>query len=228
MIDLYYWPTPNGWKVTLMLEETGLPYTVKPVNIGRGEQFAPEFLAISPNNRMPALVDHAPTDGGAPLAMFESGAILQYLGNKTGQFYPQDVRARAEVDSWLMWQMGGLGPMMGQANHFALYAKEKIPYAITRYMDEVARLFGVMERRLADRDYLAGSYSIADMAAWSWAVAYERLGLDGAPYPRVRAWIDRVGAREAVQRGRAVGADLWNSKTTVLDDEARKALFGQR
>lgn len=228
MIDLYYWPTPNGWKVTLMLEETGLPYTVKPVNIGRGEQFAPEFLAISPNNRMPALVDHAPTDGGAPLAMFESGAILQYLGNKTGQFYPADVRARAEVDSWLMWQMGGLGPMMGQANHFALYAKEKIPYAITRYMDEVARLFGVMERRLADRDYLAGSYSIADMAAWSWAVAYERLGLDGAPYPRVRAWIDRVGAREAVQRGRAVGADLWNSKTTVLDDEARKALFGKR
>lgn len=228
MIDLYYWPTPNGWKVTLMLEETGLPYTVKPVNIGRGEQFAPEFLAISPNNRMPALVDHAPADGGAPLAMFESGAILQYLGNKTGQFYPADVRARAEVDSWLMWQMGGLGPMMGQANHFALYAKEKIPYAITRYMDEVARLFGVMERRLADRDYLAGSYSIADMAAWSWAVAYERLGLDGAPYPRVRAWIDRVGAREAVQRGRAVGADLWNSKTTVLDDEARKALFGQR
>lgn len=228
MIDLYYWPTPNGWKVTLMLEETGLPYTVKPVNIGRGEQFAPEFLAISPNNRMPAIVDHAPTDGGAPLAMFESGAILQYLGNKTGQFYPQDVRARAEVDSWLMWQMGGLGPMMGQANHFALYAKEKIPYAITRYMDEVARLFGVMERRLAERDYLAGSYSIADMAAWSWAVAYERLGLDGAPYPRVRAWIDRVGAREAVQRGRAVGADLWNSKTTVLDDEARKALFGQR
>ena len=228
MIDLYYWPTPNGWKVTLMLEETGLPYTVKPVNIGRGEQFAPEFLAISPNNRMPALVDHAPADGGAPLAMFESGAILQYLGNKTGQFYPQDVRARAEVDSWLMWQMGGLGPMMGQANHFALYAKEKIPYAITRYMDEVARLFGVMERRLADRDYLAGSYSIADMAAWSWAVAYERLGLDGAPYPRVRAWIDRVGAREAVQRGRAVGADLWNSKTTVLDDEARKALFEKR
>jgi GST-like protein len=228
MIDLYYWPTPNGWKVTLMLEETGLPYTVKPVNIGRGEQFAPEFLAISPNNRMPALVDHAPADGGAPLAMFESGAILQYLGNKTGQFYPADVRARAEVDSWLMWQMGGLGPMMGQANHFALYAKEKIPYAITRYMDEVARLFGVMERRLADRDYLAGSYSIADMAAWSWAVAYERLGLDGAPYPRVRAWIDRVGAREAVQRGRAVGADLWNSKTTVLDDEARKALFGKR
>lgn len=228
MIDLYYWPTPNGWKVTLMLEETGLPYTVKPVNIGRGEQFAPEFLAISPNNRMPAIVDHAPADGGAPLAMFESGAILQYLGNKTGQFYPQDVRARAEVDSWLMWQMGGLGPMMGQANHFALYAKEKIPYAITRYMDEVARLFGVMERRLADRDYLAGAYSIADMAAWSWAVAYERLGLDGAPYPRVRAWIDRVGAREAVQRGRAVGADLWHSKSTVIDEEARKVLFGQR
>jgi len=228
MIDLYYWPTPNGWKVTLMLEETGLPYTVKPVNIGRGEQFAPEFLAISPNNRMPALVDHAPADGGAPLSMFESGAILQYLGNKTGQFYPQDVRARAEVDSWLMWQMGGLGPMMGQANHFALYAKEKIPYAITRYMDEVARLFGVMERRLADRDYLAGDYSIADMAAWSWAVAYERLGLDGAPYPRVRAWIDRVGAREAVQRGRAVGADLWHSKSTVIDEEARKVLFGQR
>lgn len=228
MIDLYYWPTPNGWKVTLMLEETGTPYTVKPVNIGRGEQFAPEFLAISPNNRMPAIVDHAPADGGAPLAMFESGAILQYLGNKTGQFYPQDVRARAEVDSWLMWQMGGLGPMMGQANHFALYAKEKIPYAITRYMDEVARLFGVMERRLADRDYLAGSYSIADMAAWSWAVAYERLGLDGAPYPRVRAWIDRVGAREAVQRGRAVGADLWHSKSTVIDEEARKVLFGQR
>ncbi len=228
MIDLYYWPTPNGWKVTLMLEETGLPYTVKPINIGRGEQFAPEFLALSPNNRMPALVDHDPPDGGGPLSMFESGAILQYLGDKTGQFYPKELRARTEVNMWLMWQMGGLGPMMGQANHFALYAADKIPYAINRYMDEVRRLFGVMERRLADRDHLAGDYSIADMAAWSWAVAYERLGVDIAPFPLVRAWIERVGSREAVQRGRAVGRDLWNSKTTELDEEARKALFNQR
>jgi len=228
MIDLHYWPTPNGWKVTIMLEETGLPYTVKPVNIGRGDQFQPDFLAIAPNNRMPAIVDHAPADGGPPLSMFESGAILQYLGNKTGQFYPTELRARTEVDVWLMWQMGGLGPMMGQANHFALYAKEKLPYAITRYMDETNRLFGVMERRLADRDYLAGDYSIADMAAWSWAVAYERLGVDIAPFPRVLAWIGRVGAREAVQRGRAVGSDLWHSKSTVIDEEARKVLFGQK
>src|SRR5262245_44437778 len=174
MIDLYYWPTPNGYKVSIMLEETGLPYTLIPVNIGRGEQFKPEFLAISPNNRMPAIVDRAPADGGAPISIFESGAILLYLAEKTRCFMPADIRGRYEVMQWVMWQMGGLGPMAGQANHFRSYAPEQIPYAIDRYTKEVNRLLGVMNIRLRDREYLAGDYSIADMMSFPWVVPIER------------------------------------------------------
>ncbi len=224
MIDLYYWPTPNGWKVSVALEETGLDYRVVPVNIGRGEQFKPEFLAISPNNRMPAIVDHDPVGGGEPLSVFESGAILLYIAEKTGQLMPKDLRGRYEVTQWLMWQMGGLGPMMGQANHFKTYAKERIPYATERYVNEVLRLFGVMERRLADRDYLAGEYSIADIASWCWAIGHVRLEIDAEPFPKVKAWMERVGSRPAAQRGRAVGAELYKGG---MDEEARKHLFGQ-
>lgn len=223
MIDLHYWPTPNGWKITIALEEMGLPYRVVPVNIGRGDQFKPEFLAISPNNRMPAIVDDDPPGGGTPVSVFESGAILLYLADKTRSFIPDDLRGRTAVHEWLMWQMGGLGPMLGQANHFANYATEKLPYAIDRYMKETERLFGVMERRLADRDYLAGSYSIADMASVSWARGHERLKIDMAPFPKVARWIARLNERPAVQRGLKVGAEM----SAPLDDEARKVLFGQ-
>ena len=222
MIDLHYWPTPNGWKITIALEEMALPYRVVPVNIGRGDQFKPEFLAISPNNRMPAIVDDDPPGGGAPLSVFESGAILLYLAEKTGRFAPADLRGRVAVHEWLMWQMGGLGPMMGQANHFAHYAPEKIPYAIERYRKETARLLGVMERALEGRDHLAGDYSVADMAAYPWARSHARLdvGLEGLP--RVAAWLERVGARPAVQAGLRVGKELG----APLDDEARRVLFG--
>ena len=223
MIDLHYWPTPNGWKITIALEEMGLPYRVIPVNIGRGEQFKPEFLAIAPNNRMPAIVDDDPPGGGAPIAVFESGAILLYLAEKTRSFIPDDLRGRTAVHEWLMWQMGGLGPMLGQANHFAAYAPEKIPYAIERYMKESERLFGVLERRLADRDYLAGEYSIADMAAVPWARAHERLKLDVTGFPKALAWIARVSERPAVQRGLKVAAEMG----APMDDEAKKVLFGQ-
>lgn len=223
MIDLHYWPTPNGWKISIALEEMGLPYRLLPVNIGRGEQFEPAFLAISPNNRMPAIVDDDPPGGGTPVSIFESGAILLYLAEKTRSFIPEDLRGRVAVHEWLMWQMGGLGPMMGQANHFANYAPEKIPYAIERYAKEVARLFGVMERRLAERDYLAGEYSIADMAAFPWAKGHEFLKMDMGPFPKVGAWIARIGERPAVQRGLKVGKELGKA----LDEEARKVLFGQ-
>lgn len=225
MIDLYYWPTPNGWKISVALEELSLPYTLHPVNIGRGEQFRPEFLAISPNNRMPAIIDHAPLDGGPPLSLFESGAILLYLAEKTQKLIPTDLRGRYEVTQWLMWQMGGLGPMMGQANHFKNYAPERISYATERYLTETLRLFGVLERRLADRDFLAGEYSIADIAAWCWAQGHHRLGLDVNPFAKTLAWIDRIAARPAVKAGLAVGKNL---QTHGLDDEARKHLFGQK
>jgi len=225
MIDLYYWPTPNGWKITIMLEETELAYTLKPVNIGRGEQFAPAFLAISPNNRMPAIVDHEPPDGGAPLAIFESGAILLYLAEKSGRFMPRDLRGRYEVTQWLMWQMGGLGPMLGQAHHFRGYAPEKLPYAIERYTNEANRLYGVMDRRLADRDFLAGDYSIADMACWPWIVPHERQGQTLDDFPNLKRWFETLRGRPAVQRGFAVGKDLRN--TAPMDETARKILFGQ-
>ncbi len=223
MIDLHYWPTPNGWKITIALEEMGLPYRVLPVNIGRGEQFKPDFLAISPNNRMPAIVDDDPPGGGTPVSVFESGAILLYLADKTRSFIPDDLRGRVAVHEWLMWQMGGLGPMMGQANHFVHYAPEKIAYGMERYTKEVERLFGVMERRLADRDYLAGEYSVADMAAFPWARLHDRLNIDAASFPRVAAWLARIDQRPAVQRALKVGKDA----IRPLDDEARKVLFGQ-
>jgi GST-like protein len=199
-IELYYWPTPNGWKITIMLEELGVPYEVKYVNIGRGEQFEPSFLAIAPNNRMPAIIDPEGPDG-EPISVFESGAILQYLGRKFGRFYPPDERARVEVDQWLFWQMGGLGPMAGQAHHFRQYAPEQVPYAIERYTNEVNRLYGVMDRRLADRDCLAGDYSIADMAAIGWVRPYRNQGQDLDDFPNLKRWFETLMARPAVEKG---------------------------
>ncbi len=225
MIDLYYWPTPNGRKITIMLEETALPYRVVPVDIGRGEQFKPEFLAISPNNRMPAIVDDEPLGGGAPISIFESAAILMYLAEKTGQFIPQDTRGKYEVLQWLMWQMGGLGPMAGQTHHFREYAPEKIQYAIDRYTNEVNRLYGVMDRRLSDREYLAGEYSIADMASWPWVVPWKTQGQNLEDFPNLKRWFDAMTARPAVQRARVVGREL--VRQNAMDDEARKVLFGQ-
>jgi GST-like protein len=225
MIDLHYWPTPNGWKITIMLEETGLPYRVVPVNIGRGEQFRPEFLSISPNNRMPAIVDHAPAGGGGPLSVFESGAILLYLGDKTGKFLPSDLRGRYEVTQWVMWQMGGLGPMAGQAHHFRQYAAEKIAYAIDRYTNEVNRLYGVMNRRLADREFLAGAYSIADMAAFPWVVPYQNQGQKLEDFPHLQRWFEAMKARPAVARALEIGKEL--RSPAGMDEEAKKILFGQ-
>jgi GSH-dependent disulfide-bond oxidoreductase len=225
-IALHYWPTPNGWKITIMLEECGLPYEVKLVNIGKGEQFQPEFLAISPNNRMPAIVDPA-GPGGQPISVFESGAILQYLGRKTGKFYPRDERARVEVDEWLFWQMGGFGPMLGQTHHFRIYAPEKIPYAIDRYTNESNRLYGVMNRRLADRPFLAGEYSIADMACVGWAKLWERQGQNIADFPHVERWLNTLMARPAVERGMAVSAEM-RAQSNPADPAARAVLFGQR
>ena len=225
MIDLHYWPTPNGWKVSILLEETGLPYRLVPVNIGRGEQFKPEFLAISPNNRMPAIVDHDPPGGGAPVSVFESGAILVYLAEKAGQFLPTDLRGRYEVLQWVMWQMGGLGPMAGQAHHFRQYAPEPLAYAIDRYTKEVNRLYGVLDKRLADREYLAGAYSIADMAAWPWVVPWANQGQKIEEFPNLQRWLEAIKARPAVERGFAVGKEL--RSTAPMDDEAKKVLFGQ-
>jgi len=221
-IALYYWPTPNGHKISIMLEELGVPYQLHPIDIGKGEQFAPSFLKIAPNNRMPAIVD-PDGPGGRPVSVFESGAILQYLGRKYGRFYPQEERQRIQVEEWLFWQVGGLGPMAGQANHFLTYAKEDLPYPKKRYTDEVHRLCGVMNRRLATRKYLAGAYSIADMACWSWVLsATKYTNLD--EFPNLKAWRDRVGARPAVVRGKALGAELRKPMT----DADRKHLFGQR
>src|SRR5215475_11493637 len=197
-IELYYWPTPNGWKISMMLEECKLPYVLKPVNIGKGEQFEPGFLRISPNNRMPAIVD-PDGPGGKPISVFESGAILQYLGRKTGKFYPKDERARVAVEEWLFWQMGGLGPMAGQAVHFRRYAPRQIAYAIARYTNEVNRLYGVMNSRLADREFLAGHYSIADMACIGWVRLAERQGQDLAQFPQVKRWFEAIRARDAVK-----------------------------
>jgi len=225
MIDLHYWPTPNGRKITVMLEEIGVPYQVIPVDIGRGAQFTPEFLAISTNNRMPAIVDHEPLGGGAPISIFESGAILVYLAEKTGKLMPTDPRGKYEVLQWVFWQMAGLGPMAGQAHHFREYAPEKIPYAIDRYTNEVNRLYGVMDRRLSDRPYLAGDYSIADIAAWPWVVPWKTQGQNMDDFPNLKRWFDAISARPAVERGRAVGREL--PRKNSMDDEARKVLFGQ-
>lgn len=199
-IDVHTWSTPNGWKIPIMLEECGLPYRVLPVNIGKGEQMAPDFLEISPNNKIPAIVDPE-GPGGQAITVFESGAILQYLGRKTGCLYPSEERARVAVDEWLFWQVGGFGPMLGQAHHFRIYAKEKIPYAVERYTEEARRLYGVLDRRLEGREHLAGEYSIADIATLTWAKSYEKQGIDLAQFANVRRWLDAVLARPAVQRG---------------------------
>jgi GST-like protein len=235
-IELHYWPTPNGWKVSIALEEMGLPYELVPVNIGAGEQFKPGFQAISPNGRMPAIVDPDGPDGQT-ISVFESGAILQYLGRKSGQFYPDDERGRVEVDQWVFWQMGGLGPMAGQTHHFRQYAPSFIPdqrqvaYGAIRYTNETHRLYGVLDRRLKDRDFIAGDYSIADMASWPWVIPHRNQGIDLAEFPSLKAWFERVGAREGVQRGFAVGAELRRAGLQSSGREAeaaRQVLFGQR
>ncbi|HEU4664854.1 MAG TPA: glutathione binding-like protein [Dokdonella sp.] len=228
MIDLHYWPTPNGHKITLLLEETGLDYTIKPVNIGAGEQFRPEFLAIAPNNRMPAIVDHAPADGGAPLSLFESGAILLYLAEKTGQLMPTDLRGRETVLQWLFWQMAGLGPMTGQYGHFRVYAPEPVPYAIDRYTKEAHRLLGVLERRLEGRAFIVGDdYSIADIACYPWINPYGKAPIDLADYPEIRRWHAAIAARPATQRAYARGIEVSPPSDQPLSEQARRILFGQ-
>jgi len=226
-IELYFWPTPNGFKLTMMLEECGLPYEVKYVNIALGEQFEPEFLAISPNNRMPALVD-PDGPGGAPISLFESGAILQYLGRKTGKFYPRAERARCEVDQWLHWQMGNLGPMAGQTHHFNNYAPEKIPYAIDRYVNEVNRLYGVMNKRLEDCEFLAGDYSIADMAAYPWVRPYKRQNQKLSDFPALDTWFGTIHDRPATARAISVGKVEAATFDLSKDKGAQSVLFGQR
>ncbi|HAO41569.1 MAG TPA: thiol:disulfide oxidoreductase [Afipia sp.] len=225
MIDLYYWPTPNGHKITMFLEETGLAYTIHPINIGTGDQFKPEFLAFSPNNRMPAMIDQAPADGGAPVKIFESGAILIYLAEKTGRFLPQDLRGRFKVIQWVMWQMGGLGPMLGQHGHFALYAPEKIPYAIERYRDEAARLYAVLDRQLGRTGaYVAGEeYSIADIACFPWAMTHKAQGFTFDDFPNLKRWYATVRARPEVQKGLSVG----KFDKTPFTEEQRKNMFGK-
>jgi GST-like protein len=225
MIDLYYWTTPNGHKVAMFLEETGLPYKIVPVQIGAGDQFKPEFLAISPNNRIPAIVDHEPKDGGAPVSVFESGAILLYLAEKTGRFIPADLRGRADVLQWLFWQMGGLGPMAGQNHHFSQYAPEKLSYAIDRYVNETNRLYGVLNKRLADRPFVAGDYSIADMAAYPWIVPHERQGQKLEDFPHLKRWFEEIKARPATVRAYDHAKEI-NTQPTMSED-ARKVLFGQ-
>ncbi|MDH3946617.1 MAG: glutathione S-transferase N-terminal domain-containing protein, partial [Chromatiales bacterium] len=200
MIDLYYWTTPNGHKITIFLEESGLEYRIHPINIGKGDQFAPEFLRISPNNRIPAIVDQAPADGGEPVALFESGAILHYLAQKTGRFLSAELRGQAETLQWLFWQMGGLGPMAGQNHHFRLYAKDKIPYAIDRYVNETHRLYGVLDKRLGDREFVAGDYSIADMAIYPWIRPYENQGQDIDEFASLKRWFIAISERPAVER----------------------------
>lgn len=225
-IEVHYWPTPNGYKVTIMLEEIGVPYEVKYVNIGRGEQFEPNFLAISPNNRMPAIVDPE-GPGGEPISAFESGAILMYLGRKFGRLYPlDDERRRVEVEEWLIWQVANIGPMLGQNHHFRNYAPEKLPYAIRRYEDEAHRLYGVLNKRLAGRDFVAGDYSIADIAILPWTRNYERQGVDIAEFPHARRWLERLLARPAVERGLKVGIE--RRMDLAKDREAQKILFNQR
>lgn len=226
MIDLHYWPTPNGHKITMFLEEANLPYRIVPVDIGRGDQFKSDFLAIAPNNRMPAIVDHEPPGGGAPISVFESGAILLYLSEKTGKFVPPDLRGRVEAVQWLFWQMAGLGPMLGQNHHFSQYAPEKIPYAINRYVNETNRLYGVLDKRLGDRPFVAGSdYTIADMAAYPWIVPYERQGQNLDEFPHLERWFEAIRARPATVRAYAKGKEI-NTRATI-DEAARRILFGQ-
>jgi GST-like protein len=225
MIELYFWTTPNGYKPLLFLEETGLPYVLKPVNIGKGEQFEPAFLKISPNNRMPAMVDTAPAGGAAPLSVFESGAILLYLADKTGRFIPPDLAGRWDCIQWVFWQMGGLGPMAGQNHHFSHYAPEKIPYAIKRYVDETNRLYGVLNKRLADREFVAGAYGIADMASYPWIVSHDRQGQTLDDFPHLKRWFEAIKARPATLRAYEKGKALNTAPT--MSDEAKRIMFGQ-
>jgi GST-like protein len=225
MIDLYYWPTPNGHKITIFLEEAGLNYQIIPVNIGAGDQFKPDFLRIAPNNRMPAIVDHDPLDDGESISIFESGAILLYLAEKTGQFLSTDLRIRQLVLEWLFWQMGGLGPMAGQNHHFSQYAPEKIPYAIDRYVRETNRLYGVLDRQLEGRDYIAGDYSIADMACYPWIVPHEKQQQKLVDFPHLKRWFEVMQGRSAVIRAYEKGQSL--SQNPVITEESRKILFGQ-
>lgn len=226
MIDLYYWTTPNGHKITMFLEEVGVPYRIVPINIGKGEQFAADFLAIAPNNRIPAIVDRDPAGGGAPISVFESGAILLYLAEKTGRLLPGDVRGRAEVTQWLFWQMGGLGPMAGQNHHFSAYAPEKIPYAIERYIKETNRLYGVLNRRLADRAFMAGEYSIADIASYPWIVPYERQGQNLEDFPHLKRWFEAIRDRPATVRAYEKAKEI-NTQPSVMSEESKRILFGQ-
>lgn len=226
MIDLYYWPTPNGHKITMFLEETGLPYRIIPVDIGTGDQFKPDFLKIAPNNRMPAIVDHDPGDKGAPVSVFESGAILLYLADKTGKLIAKDLRGRVETLQWLFWQMGGLGPMAGQNHHFSNYAPEKLPYAIDRYVRETSRLYAVLDKRLADRAFVAGAYSIADLACYPWIVPYERQGQKIEDFPNLKRWFEAIRARPAVIRAYEKGKSI-NPSPGIQTEEQRKILFGQ-
>jgi GSH-dependent disulfide-bond oxidoreductase len=227
MIELHYWTTPNGHKITIFLEETGLAYKIVPVDIGKGDQFKREFLGISPNNRIPAMIDHDPADGGKPIPVFESGAMLLYLADKTGKFIPHDLRGRTQVLEWLFWQMANLGPNSGQNNHFSNYAVEKIPYAMDRYRNEVNRLYGVLNRRLADRAYLAGDYSIADMASYPWIVPYERQGQKLEDFPHLKRWFEAIQARPAVQRAYAKAKEINPNLGGIRTPEERAILFGQ-
>lgn len=226
MIDVYYWPTPNGHKITMFLEETGLAYRIVPVNIGKGDQFKPDYLKISPNNKMPAIVDHAPSDGGAPISVFESGAILVYLGDKTGKLLPLDLRGRKAALEWLFWQVGGLGPMAGQNHHFSVYAPEKIPYAIERYVKETNRLYGVLDRRLEGRTFILGDeYSVADIASYPWIVPWKTQQQDLGAFPNVKRWLEAIERRPATRRAYAKG-EPYTSKQPMTE-EAKKILFGQ-
>ncbi|MFJ3467107.1 glutathione binding-like protein [Pseudomonas sp. NPDC090201] len=227
MIELYYWPTPNGHKITLFLEEAGLDYRIHPIDISAGDQFKPEFLAFSPNNRMPAIIDTAPADGGEPISVFESGAILLYLAQKTGRFMPSDVRGQNTVTEWLMWQVGGLGPMAGQNHHFGVYAPEKLPYAIDRYVNETNRLYGVLDRRLQGRDFITGQdYSVADMACYPWVVPWQRQQQNLDDFPNLKRWLNAIAARPATIRAYAKGETVSQNRTTVTE-EGKKILFGQ-
>ncbi|GHB48155.1 thiol:disulfide oxidoreductase [Pseudovibrio japonicus] len=228
-IELYYWPTPNGWKVSIMMEELGVPYDVKLVNIRRGEQFEPDFLKISPNNKMPAIIDPEGPSGD-PISIFESGAIMQYLGRKFERFYPVEERARVETEEWLMWQIGGFGPMLGQNHHFRHYATEKIEYAMTRYFNETHRLYRVLNKRLADRNYVAaGEYTIADISIFTWSQRWERQGIDLDEFPDVKAWRERLLARAAVVQGLEVGKEVGSASPSISGDkEAQSILFNQR
>ena len=228
MIDLYYWTTPNGHKITIFLEESGLEYRIHPINIGKGDQFAPEFLRISPNNRIPAIVDQAPADGGEPVALFESGAILHYLAQKTGRFLSAELRGQAETLQWLFWQMGGLGPMAGQNHHFRLYAKDKIPYAIDRYVNETHRLYGVLDKRLGDREFVASDYSIADMAIYPWIRPYENQGQDIDEFASLKRWFIAISERPAVERAYARADEIRQQSQPVDEQESHRILFGQR